>query len=532
MQQFLLLLFILSTCNAAKPPCPVSLNLVQFSSRNLINNLTWEPTKNLDGLFYTVKYKTYGTSSYQKKSECTNITRTWCDLTNETNNVSMQYYAKVILHDRNCSAPSKEVLFDPRKHSKMDPPIVSLFPSGRSIEINLSHAIKDIQKLFQGLQYFIYWDNNGSVETEWPYYKLEHLEYETTYCVQAQIEWFGFDTDRSENVCATTGSDHSSQHAVTVMLSILPVALITIIAAVIICAIYHYIHITNLKQPTFLNITTTDNRNALLIDAQNVTINVITVDSGTLNIPQTVITNREKTKEESESPVIVHLTDSDYHTSSDSGITEHEDDETDEDHGYVSLQEQKVTARPTISPYDMPQTLHEPMRPLSSSSDIVHEGDLYGRIKCNSTDEAVQEKEYLHTVQTEYAPKESLVNDPYLPHGDSKVPFIDKFKENLCELEEESFTGQDSDNIKMIEDIHVNETSALFLDWSPDNPDVYIPNVLKKRELESCIQQCQTEKEALLSELYSSLEMKGNSEEEDLEELEDRWGLHVQGLEK
>lgn len=60
----------------------------------------------------------YGDKPWQKKMECTEITLTWCDLTNETSetNKTTEYYGKVIINSKNCSVETSR--FHPLLHSK------------------------------------------------------------------------------------------------------------------------------------------------------------------------------------------------------------------------------------------------------------------------------------------------------------------------------------------------------------------------------------------------------------------------------
>ncbi|NWX18781.1 I22R1 protein, partial [Aegotheles bennettii] len=69
---------------------------VAFSSTNFENILTWETEADISpGTVFDVQYKEYGDTLWLNKSECQDITRTFCNLTRETENFSEQHCARV-----------------------------------------------------------------------------------------------------------------------------------------------------------------------------------------------------------------------------------------------------------------------------------------------------------------------------------------------------------------------------------------------------------------------------------------------------
>ncbi|XP_057596189.1 interleukin-20 receptor subunit alpha isoform X12 [Hippopotamus amphibius kiboko] len=71
---------------------------ITFLSINMKNILQWNPPQGLQGVevTYTVQYFIrYGQKKWLNKSECRNISRTYCDLSAETSDYEHQYYAKV-----------------------------------------------------------------------------------------------------------------------------------------------------------------------------------------------------------------------------------------------------------------------------------------------------------------------------------------------------------------------------------------------------------------------------------------------------
>lgn len=216
------------------------------------------------------------------------------------------------------------------------------------------------------------------------------------------------------------------------------------------------------------------------------------------------------------------------HISCDSGVTKEADEESINDYGYVSLKERVITPRPTISPYDMPHHLQETIRPLSTSTNICEKRDPYGYIKSNGSVSPVQENYEFDVVTNLYTSEKTMVSYPYFPHGVSDFSNVDTIKEDLCDPED--LFMEKLDILNVIED--TDDSSTLFVDWSPEDPPFYIPNLSKKRELENCIKQCQKKQEGLLSQLYLPPEAQETAKDDELGHLEERWGLLVKDAEK
>ncbi|NXE93263.1 I22R1 protein, partial [Menura novaehollandiae] len=67
-----------------------------FSSINFENILTWEMEANSPpGIVFDVQYKQYGEKSWLPKHECQSITQLFCNLTQETENFTEHFYARV-----------------------------------------------------------------------------------------------------------------------------------------------------------------------------------------------------------------------------------------------------------------------------------------------------------------------------------------------------------------------------------------------------------------------------------------------------
>lgn len=77
----------------APPPKPTN---VTFNSVNLRNILQWSPGKDTPtDTKFRVRYIIYGKKEWRPVPLCTDITRTWCDLSEETSDLEEGYYAKV-----------------------------------------------------------------------------------------------------------------------------------------------------------------------------------------------------------------------------------------------------------------------------------------------------------------------------------------------------------------------------------------------------------------------------------------------------
>lgn len=496
----------------------------RFSSYNFNNILTWKPPENSTGLRYTVKYKKYGEKPWQKKLECTGITLTWCDLTNETREARQFYYGKVIINNKKCSFETSR--FSPQSDTELGPPTVNLIPINASIQIQLTHPVKSLQNILEGLEYHI--DvNDIRKETNEPYYMIENIEPNTKYCVTAEISWLNRKSSWSNKTCITTNADHTSEQIITGMIYILAVTAIFCTFILLGYATHKYIHGSNLTHPTILNITTSKNLNAILVDAHTVNINLITIEPGIPNLQDTMMSGEED--KEFQNQTNQHITKDKDHVSCDSGVTEEADEEAINDYGYVSLQEQVITPRPTISPYDMPHHLQETIRPLSTSTNVCEKRDPYGYIKSNGSDSPVQENDEFDVVPNLYTSEKTTVSYPYFPRGVSDFSNVDTIKEDLCEPED-LFMDQKFDILNVIED--TDDSSTLFVDWSPEDPPIYIPNLSKKRELENCIKQCQEKQEGLLSQIFLQPEAQETAKDDELGHLEERWGLLIKDTEK
>ncbi|XP_062996112.1 interleukin-22 receptor subunit alpha-1 [Elgaria multicarinata webbii] len=107
-----------------------------FLSTNFENIFTWQSGKEtLPGTVYDVQYKKYG-DAWQNKSECQNITQRFCNLTQETENFTERYHARVraIVHNCCVSDWAMSMRFCPREDTNIGKPEVKCTPSFQSIK--------------------------------------------------------------------------------------------------------------------------------------------------------------------------------------------------------------------------------------------------------------------------------------------------------------------------------------------------------------------------------------------------------------
>ncbi|XP_030054378.1 interleukin-20 receptor subunit alpha [Microcaecilia unicolor] len=156
------------------------------------NVLHWQPPEGLeDDVLYRVKYKTYGTKDYHYKLECKDISKTWCDLSNETYDYEDQYYAKVrATWNYTCSTWAETDRFFPKIDTKIDPPVVNMYSGERSITINLSGPVKwkanpmdtvSFHDIYSLVQYKLAMLNNKTQQ------KVLHFSDETVFIPQEQV---------------------------------------------------------------------------------------------------------------------------------------------------------------------------------------------------------------------------------------------------------------------------------------------------------------------------------------------------------
>ncbi|NXO75356.1 I20RA protein, partial [Sitta europaea] len=271
---------------------------VHFESVNMKNVLHWSaPEGTGDGVLYKVKYAVYGVGRWIRKPECRNINRTWCDLSSETSDYEEQYYASVkAFLNGTCSDWMETTRFNPLTDTKIDPPMVSVSSTDRSISILLTAPEKwkrspeeesiSLLQVYPGLQYnvsvlnkktkkrWFFSISNNTLVVPW-------LEPGTAYCVSAQIYVSTplLDSGFSKEHCITTLKDKTEDEIVTIAFGYFMPAMLALLFISVACYCVHkYIHIHKQKHPTNLVWQYTDKcKEWVFIPREKIVLNLITV---------------------------------------------------------------------------------------------------------------------------------------------------------------------------------------------------------------------------------------------------------------
>ncbi|XP_053919922.1 interleukin-20 receptor subunit alpha isoform X2 [Cuculus canorus] len=263
------------------------------------NVLHWSaPEGTGDGVLYKVKYLVYGVGKWIRKPECRNINRTWCDLSSETSDYEEQYYAsvKAFLNEM-CSDWIETTRFNPLTDTKIDPPMVSISSTDKSISITLTAPEKwkrspegesvSLLQVYPGLQYNVS-VLNKKTKKRWFFsvsnntLVVPRLEPGTAYCVSAQIHVTTplLHSEFSKEYCIATLKDKTSDETITVVLGyVLPIMLAVLFISMIWYCVHRYIHVSKQKHPTNLVWHYTDKcKERVLIPCEKIVINLITVN--------------------------------------------------------------------------------------------------------------------------------------------------------------------------------------------------------------------------------------------------------------
>ncbi|XP_066035046.1 interleukin-20 receptor subunit alpha isoform X2 [Chamaea fasciata] len=262
------------------------------------NVLHWSaPEGTGDGVLYKVKYAVYGVGKWIRKPECRNINRTWCDLSSETSDYEEQYYASVkAFLNGTCSDWMETTRFNPLTDTKIDPPMVSVSSTDRSISIILTVPEKwkgspeeesiSLLQVYPGLQYNVS-VLNKKTKKRWLFSISNHtlivpwLQPGTAYCVSAQIHVTTplLDSGFSKEHCITTLKDKTEDETVTITFGyIMPTILALLFISVTCYGVHKYIHIHTQKHPTNLVWQYTDKcKEQVFIPNEKIVLNLITV---------------------------------------------------------------------------------------------------------------------------------------------------------------------------------------------------------------------------------------------------------------
>ncbi|KAM9195758.1 interleukin-20 receptor subunit alpha [Mergus octosetaceus] len=263
------------------------------------NVLHWSaPEGTGEGVLYRVKYSVYGVGKWIRKPECRNINRTWCDLSNETADYEEQYYASVkAFLNGMCSDWMETARFNPLTDTKIDPPMVNLSSTEKSISIILTAPEKwkrspdgesvSLLQVYPGLQYnvsvlnkktkkrWFFSISNNTLVVPW-------LEPGTAYCVSAQTHvttpllHSGF----SKEYCIATLKDKTADEIITVIFGyLLPIMLAVLLISMTCYCVHRYIHVSKQKHPTNLVWHYTDKCNEkVFIPCEKIVVNLISLN--------------------------------------------------------------------------------------------------------------------------------------------------------------------------------------------------------------------------------------------------------------
>ncbi|NXN23927.1 I20RA protein, partial [Nycticryphes semicollaris] len=554
---------------------------VHFESINMKNVLHWSaPAGTGDGVLYKVKYSVYGVGKWIRKPECRNINRTWCDLSNETFDYEEQYYASVkAFLNGMCSGWMETSRFNPLTDTKIDPPMVNVSSTEKSISILLTAPEKwkrspeeesvSLLQVYPGLQYNIsvlkkktkkrWWFSvsNNTLVVPW-------LEPGTAYCVSAQIQvttpllHSGF----SKEYCVATLKDKTTDETVTIVFGyVLPLMLAVLSISMTCYCVHRYIHVRKQKHPTNLVWQYTDKcKEKVFIPCEKIVVNLITL-------------NMDDYKPSHESS---HLT------------------ERKSPHYYTVYSGTEGKDLPSEEVLDTKHVLGVSHREISRQVDILAEGDQTGNWpSCSQagTKNTLRQKnagavEYEHDVRAEdFSPGQKLedrcliektsasrglLGEPQIALGDlinmkTGQPYCPQLEVRATDpclghkIEElnlkvadagEELPGETHISLVDLDTEKSGRTSyppleqiaqglmekeggqTTLVDWDPHTGRLYIPTLssIETQVCERAFKCDDPDKDGILSRLYEKEVSDKSSEDQEmyLLQFKELWGLHVE----
>ncbi|XP_009872544.1 PREDICTED: interleukin-20 receptor subunit alpha [Apaloderma vittatum] len=532
------------------------------------NVLHWSaPEGTGDGVLYKVKYSVYGVGKWIRKPECRNINRTWCDLSDETSDYEDQYYAsvKAFLNGK-CSDWIETTRFNPLTDTKIDPPVVSVSSTEKSISIFLTAPEKwkrspegesiSLLQVYPGLQYNVS-ILNKKTKKRW-FFSISNntlvvpqLEPDTVYCVSAQIHVItpllhsGF----SKEYCIATLKDKTAAETITILFGyVLPIMLAVLFISMTCYYVHRYIHISKQKHPTNLVWHYTDKcKEMVFMPREKIVINLITVNVDENRPSQesnhqserkpphyyTVYNGTEgKDLPSEETLETKHLLDISHEENTladgdqsenwpsygqpgtkntlrqeNTGTVEYEHDLRTEDFSHSQKREEK-----TCVPREL---LGEPQIALG---DLVNReiGQLYcPQLEARVADPPSGQKiEKLNLKMVDPADREAHINLVDLETekiGQTSYCQLEKLAQGLTEKGGEQ---------------------VILVDWDPHTGRLYIPTLssVENEVCEGMLKCDDPDKEGILSRLYEKEVSDESSEDQEtyLLQFKEQWGLHVE----
>ncbi|XP_009696857.1 PREDICTED: interleukin-20 receptor subunit alpha [Cariama cristata] len=540
------------------------------------NVLHWSaPEGTGDGVLYKVKYSVYGVGKWIRKPECRNINRTWCDLSSETSDYEEQYYASVkAFLNGMCSDWMDSTRFNPLTDTKIDPPMVNVSSTEKSISIILTAPEKwkrspeeesiSLLQVYPGLQYNVSVLNKKTKKRWW--FSISNntlvvpwLEPGTAYCVSAQIHvttpllHSGF----SKEYCIATLKDKTADETITIVFGcVLPVTLAVLFISMTCYCVHRYIHVSKQKHPTNLVWHYTDKcKEKVFIPYEKIMVNLITV-------------NVDEYKPCQESSHLPERKSPHYYTV------------------YNGTEGKDMPSKEVLETKHLLDISHEE---ISREEDILAEGDQtgnwpsYGQPGTKNTlrQQSAGTVEYEHDVRAEdfspgQKPEEKsssprgLLGEPQIALGDlvsmktgqaycpqlevraadpslgQKIEELDlkvvdaadelpgETHLNLVDLDTEK-SGQTSypQLEKIAQDLMEREgEQTILVDWDPHTGRLYIPTLssVENQVCEGVFKCDNPDKEGILSRLYEKEVSDESSEDQEmyLLQFKEQWGLHVE----
>ncbi|XP_071596890.1 interleukin-20 receptor subunit alpha isoform X2 [Heliangelus exortis] len=545
------------------------------------NILHWSaPEGTGDGVLYKVKYSVYGVGKWIRKPECKNINRTWCDLSNETSDYEEQYYASVkAFLNGMCSDWMETTRFNPLTDTKIDPPMVSVSSTEKSISIILTapemwkrspegESVSLLQ-VYPGLQYnvsvlnkktkkrWFFSISNNTLVVPW-------LEPGTAYCVSAQIHvttpllHSGF----SKEYCIATLQDKTADEAIKIVFGyVLPIMLAALFISMTCYCVHRYIHVSKQRHPKNLVWHYTDKcKEIVFIPCEKIVVNLITV-------------NVDEYKPSQESNHVSESKSRHYYTVY-SGIKEKDlpsKEELETKHLF-DISHEEISHKKDILPegdqtgilssYGQPGTENtlrqenagtveyeydvraEDLSPAQKLEDLsLKEKTFSPRELLGEPQIALEDLIIMETGQL-YCPQlEVMATDPCLGQKVEKLSLkmVDAADElpgmthiNLVDLDTEK-SGQTSypQLEKLAQDLMEKDgEQTILVDWDLYTGRLYIPTLpsLENQVCEGILKCDDPDEEGILSRLYEKKVSVESSDDQEmyLLQFKEQWGLHVE----
>ncbi|NXX81949.1 I20RA protein, partial [Urocolius indicus] len=518
---------------------------VHFESINMKNILHWlAPEGTGDGVLYKVKYSVYGVGKWIRKPECKNINRTWCDLSSETSDYEEQYYASVKAFQNGMSSDWMETTrFNPLTDTKIDPPLVSVSSTEKSISITLTAPEKwkrspeeesiSLLQVYPGLQYnvsvlnkktkkrWFFSISNNSLVVPW-------LEPGTTYCVSAQIYVTTplLHSEFSKEYCIATLKDKAADEAIIIICGyVLPSVLAVVFISMTCYCVHKYIHVSKQKHPTNLVWHYTDKcKERVFMPCEKIVVNLITI-------------NVDEYKSSQESSHLSERTSPHYYTVYNG--TEGKDLPSKEvletKHLLGNSQEEILHKEDVLAEGDQNGNWPSYGQPGSRSTlrwknaeTVEYEHDVRG--EDFSPDQKLEEKTSLHR-ELLCEPQSTLGDMITMKTGQIYCPQLEVRAADSC-------LGQKTEelNLKMVDEadelLHKEDEQAILVDWYPHTERLYIPTLssVENQVCEGVFKCADPDKEGILSRLFERELCDESSENQDmyLLQFKEQWGLHVE----